>query len=250
MACSSGRYRHANDSAPLRQPTPAELEDPLPREEKIYPPSLRKYEVGGKTYYPQKSATGYSQKGQASWYGRKFHGHLTANGEVYNMFAMTAAHKTLPLPSYVKVRNLANGREIIVRVNDRGPFHDNRIIDLSYSAAYKLGMLGQGTANVQVEAISYDKVPTTKTLYKVQVLATSDKVKAQQTADALSHLLSIPAQVEQADKLYRIQLGPVTTLVEAEQLLVQLKLQGYDKAYKFVATKSRQSGPNNGILAN
>ncbi|MGB5098829.1 MAG: septal ring lytic transglycosylase RlpA family protein, partial [Porticoccaceae bacterium] len=111
------------------------------------------YTVLGKTYHLLPTAAGYREKGVASWYGTKFHGRATSNGEPYDMFAMTAAHKTLPIPAYVRVTNLENGRSAIVRVNDRGPFHDDRIIDLSYAAAKKLGVFDQGTARVEVVAI-------------------------------------------------------------------------------------------------
>jgi len=111
------------------------------------------YTVLGKTYRVMKTAKGYKERGGASWYGTKFHGRLTSNGERYNMYEMTAAHKSLPIPTYVSVKNLDNGREIIVRVNDRGPFHEGRIIDLSYAAASKIGMLKKGTARVEVVAI-------------------------------------------------------------------------------------------------
>ena len=117
------------------------------------------YEVLGKRYTVMHSASGYKERGVASWYGHKFHGNLTSNREVYDMHAMTAAHKTLPLPTYVRVRNLSNGKTVIVRVNDRGPFVHNRIIDLSYSAAKKLDMIGSGTSLVEVEAITFDEQP-------------------------------------------------------------------------------------------
>jgi rare lipoprotein A len=108
------------------------------------------YTVLGKTYRTMESSAGYRERGVASWYGTKFHGRRTANGEVYDMLAMTAAHKTLPIPSYVRVTHVENGRSIVVRINDRGPFHDNRIIDLSYAAARKLGVDVTGTALVDV----------------------------------------------------------------------------------------------------
>jgi len=111
------------------------------------------YVVAGRRYHVLDSAHGYDQRGIASWYGRKFHGRLTASGEPYNMYAMTAAHRTLPLPTYVQVTNLRNGRQVIVRVNDRGPFARNRLIDLSYAAAKKLRIVGHGTAPVEVRAI-------------------------------------------------------------------------------------------------
>jgi rare lipoprotein A len=112
------------------------------------------YEVFGETYRVMDSSDGYRERGVASWYGKKFHGKLTSMREPYDMYAMTAAHKTLPLPSYVRVRNLSNGKSIVVRVNDRGPFAHNRIIDLSYAAALRLDMVRDGTSLVEVEAIS------------------------------------------------------------------------------------------------
>ncbi len=115
------------------------------------------YEVFGKHYTVMDSSAGYKERGVASWYGKKFHGNLTSNREPYDMYAMTAAHKTLPLPSYVRVRNLRNDKSVVVRVNDRGPFVDNRIIDLSYSAALKLDMVGTGTSLVEVEAFNFDQ---------------------------------------------------------------------------------------------
>ncbi|MBT0962154.1 septal ring lytic transglycosylase RlpA family protein [Denitromonas sp. IR12] len=103
--------------------------------------------------------TPFRERGRASWYGRKFHGQRTSNGETYDMYAMSGAHKTLPLPSYVRVTNLSNGKSVIVRLNDRGPFHSGRIIDLSYAAAYKLGYLGQGSTEVEIETVGPDDMP-------------------------------------------------------------------------------------------
>ncbi|MGI9238072.1 MAG: septal ring lytic transglycosylase RlpA family protein [Woeseiaceae bacterium] len=114
------------------------------------------YEVFGKHYTVMASGRGYQERGVASWYGKKFHGNLTSNREVYDMYAMTAAHKTLPLPSYVRVRNLVNDKSVVVRVNDRGPFVHNRIIDLSYSAALRLDMIKDGTSMVEVTVIDFD----------------------------------------------------------------------------------------------
>lgn len=115
------------------------------------------YEVFGKRYTVMDSSSGYAERGVASWYGKKFHGRLTSNREQYNMYAMTAAHKTLPLPTYVRVRNLRNNKSVVVRVNDRGPFVHNRIIDLSYAAALRLNMVGDGTSLVEVTAITFDE---------------------------------------------------------------------------------------------
>ena len=175
-ACvQSGRYTIKQDKAPLRKPTTLEMQNPIPIYEDIYPWSLKPYTVRGKRYYPLQTAKNYHAQGIASWYGRKFHGHTTANGEIYNMFAMTAAHKTLPIPSYVKVTNLKNNKTVIVRVNDRGPFHGNRIIDLSYAAAYALDILSHGIAEVTVTAINIDK---TQPKEKTQAVSNKSDPKA------------------------------------------------------------------------
>ncbi|MEM7431952.1 MAG: septal ring lytic transglycosylase RlpA family protein [Pseudomonadota bacterium] len=131
--------------------------DAVPRPEpKSRYGNMAEYEVMGKTYRTLRTAVGYRERGVASWYGKKFHGRLTSSREPYDMYQMTAAHKSLPLPTYVRVRNLTNNREIVVRVNDRGPFVNNRIIDLSYAAALKLDMVTAGTALVEVEAITFE----------------------------------------------------------------------------------------------
>jgi rare lipoprotein A len=131
--------------------------------------------------------------GIASWYGKKFHGHLTSNGEIYNMYGMSAAHKNLPLPTYLKVTNLANSKSVIVRVNDRGPFHQNRIIDLSYSAAYKLDMLKTGTAKVKISAITEfgQKNAINPSLPQLQTTTNKPKARLRLT---LKCLKQIPAQ--------------------------------------------------------
>ncbi|MDZ7869877.1 MAG: septal ring lytic transglycosylase RlpA family protein [Rheinheimera sp.] len=154
MDPNAGRYSQDKDSIPLRRPTEDELRDPEPTVEGLSRGGNKPYNIYGVNYSPRTDILQYEEQGTASWYGSKFHGHLTSNGEVYNVFSMTAAHKTLPLPSYVRVTNLDNYRTAIVRVNDRGPFHDNRIIDLSYSAAYKLGIFPGGTGRVKLELIS------------------------------------------------------------------------------------------------
>lgn len=156
-ACISsqyGRYQQKHDSIPTRLPSSHELEDAIPRAEPLSRGGNKNYQVRGKNYQVLTSAKGFEQTGTASWYGKKFHGHLTSNGEIYNMYGMSAAHKNLPLPTYVKVTNTANNKSVIVRVNDRGPFHQNRVIDLSYSAAFKLDMLKTGTAQVRIQAIT------------------------------------------------------------------------------------------------
>lgn len=153
-ACSTSRYEDKHDSIPTRLPDTSELNDAIARAEPHSRGGNKDYQVRGINYSVLNSAQGFEQTGIASWYGNKFHGHLTSNGEVYDMYAMSAAHKNLPLPSYLKVTNLTNNKSVVVRVNDRGPFHEGRIIDLSYSAAYKLGMLKAGTAKVKITAIT------------------------------------------------------------------------------------------------
>ncbi|MFK7731020.1 MAG: septal ring lytic transglycosylase RlpA family protein [Pseudomonadales bacterium] len=131
------------------------IPDATPKIEKVTKAGNKNpYTVFGKTYYLLSQARGYKARGTASWYGTKFHGRRTANGEVYDMNAMTAAHKTLPIPCYVRVRNTKNNKAIVVRVNDRGPFHGNRLIDLSYAAAVRLGFADQGTASVEIEVLT------------------------------------------------------------------------------------------------
>lgn len=141
-------------------PNLVDMPDAEPRVEAIKPGGANKpYEINGQRYEPLVADVAYTERGLASWYGRKFHGRRTASGEPYDMYAMTAAHPTLPLPSYVRVRNPANGRAVVVRVNDRGPFHRHRIIDLSYTAALKLGLL-RGVAVVEVERLTGEAIRT------------------------------------------------------------------------------------------
>lgn len=130
-----------------------DVPDAEPKWEPLHKPAMRPYVVLGKEYVPYTSLRPYRVRGIASWYGKKFHGQKTSNGETYDMFAMTAAHTILPLPSYARVTNLQTGKSVIVRVNDRGPFHADRVMDLSYTAAYKLGLIGGGSGMVEVEAI-------------------------------------------------------------------------------------------------
>lgn len=132
--------------------------DAVPRIEPYARANMRPYRVMGKTYVPLAGDTPYRETGIASWYGRKFHGRKTANGETYNMYAMTAAHPTLPLPSYARVTRPDTGASVVVRVNDRGPFHSGRVIDLSYTAAAKLGLIGRGSGKVVVEAITHTDI--------------------------------------------------------------------------------------------
>ncbi|OUR84334.1 hypothetical protein A9Q82_00890 [Cycloclasticus sp. 46_120_T64] len=249
-ACSQ-RYSAIHDSAPSNVPANIEnIPDAIPRVEAKSrggnPPS---YQVFGKTYHVLNSSRGFVEQGIASWYGSKFHGHKTSNGEIYNMYAMTAAHKSLPIPSYVEVKNLSNGKTIIVRVNDRGPFHPGRIIDLSYAAAAKLGTLKHGTSPVKVTAIDPTNTANVTTApaaqlkylsppaqeYSQQIppgiylqlgafntLQNANRLKAK-----LSHQLALQSNIKQLEKtastLYLVRIGPYPTMAQAE--LDRLKLQ-------------------------
>ena len=242
-ACSSqhGRYQQRHDSTPARLPSTAELVDAIPRAEAKSKGGNRNYTVLGKSYQVLGNAEGFVEQGIASWYGKKFHGHLTSNGEIYNMYAMSAAHKNLPLPSYVKVTNLDNNKTVVVRVNDRGPFHNQRIIDLSYSAAYKLDMLKTGTANVKLEAITRFDSDSTKHVplvkkqeteqHFIQVFATRNEAVAKQTGEALTALYQVPSIWPKSSGVYRVKLGPIKDRSQLTNLLNTLKNNGYPKAF-------------------
>ncbi|MCW8108624.1 septal ring lytic transglycosylase RlpA family protein [Alteromonas ponticola] len=257
-----GRYKQRHDSAPRFQHKEISIVDAVPKYEPYRTYNSRPYEVLGKRYFPLQTGKGFEQEGYASWYGQKFHGHLTSNGETYNMFAMTAAHKTLPLPSYVRVTNLENNKQVIVRVNDRGPFHSERIIDLSYAASHKLGYQSKGTAKVRLEVIHFDEQnnvtvgnqptvtyaeyagiatpvdpPEEKTeltftsgLY-IQVAALTDIERARSVSTVLSSLYQVPAEMPLVDNVYKLRLGPLTDRFQAKMLLAELKRNGYPGAY-------------------
>jgi len=156
----SGRGGYYQDDGPGDSPPVglSEIPDAIPKVEPYTTRGNRPYVVFGKRYVPITDQRPLKQRGRGSWYGKKFHGQTTSSGEIYDMYKMTAAHPTLPLPSYVRVTNLANGRQVIVRVNDRGPFHSGRIIDLSYTAALKLGYLAAGSAELEVERLLPDEI--------------------------------------------------------------------------------------------
>jgi len=158
-ACGSVPPAAGRDGPPASVPAGLErTPDAVPRIEPIRSGGPNKpYEAAGRSYTPMTADKPLAERGGASWYGRKYHGKPTSSGEPYDMFAMTAAHPTMPIPSYARVRNPANGREVIVRINDRGPFASGRVIDLSYTAALKLGLLG-GVAPVEVERITHAEI--------------------------------------------------------------------------------------------
>jgi rare lipoprotein A len=157
VACSTTERKggYYKDDGPGEK-IPSNLDsiaDATPRAEPLHKWANRPYQAMGKGYTPLTSVQPFKQRGLASWYGKKFHGQKTSSGELYDMYKMTAAHPTLPIPSYVRVTRVSTGKSVVVRVNDRGPFHSNRIIDLSYVAAYKLGYVQSGSAEVTIEAI-------------------------------------------------------------------------------------------------
>lgn len=216
-AKSGGYYL---DDGPEATP-PANLDaipDAVPRDEPLNPFTNRSYSVLGNTYTPQTERRPYSEEGLASWYGRRFNGKKTASGELYDMYAMTAAHPTLPIPSYARVTSLSNGKSVVVRINDRGPFHSKRIIDLSYTAAYKLGYLGNGSSRVRVESLDPVALGTQGEAIKpgvyLQVGAFSRRENAQQLLERLTHTLELDAsqtRVVLKGALYCVQIGPYSS---------------------------------------
>ncbi|MBL7250276.1 septal ring lytic transglycosylase RlpA family protein [Alloalcanivorax marinus] len=160
-APGSDRYEHSTDAGPEQRRDVSAQPEPVP---KVEPRSAYgnpdTYTVWGKSYQVLPTAEGYQEEGLASWYGRKFHGYRTSSGEAFDMYRFTAAHRTLPLPTYARVTNLDNGKSLVVRVNDRGPFHSDRIIDLSWAAAVRLGIEQKGTGRVRVEALTSTRDPT------------------------------------------------------------------------------------------
>ncbi len=247
-ACGDTPRRTLPPPAPLPTPTtstppvdagsiPDAIPKAEPRSAKGNPPF---YTVLGKRYFVLESASGYVERGVASWYGPGFHAQSTSNGERYDMYAMTAAHKTLPLPAYVQVTNLQNGKSVTVRVNDRGPFKDGRIIDLSYTAAAKLDMLRAGTAFVEVRAVSTSKQPdepqaAPASALFVQAGAFAAEANAQKLVGDLRSQGVANAQVR-ADQvagrtLYRVRVGPVPSVLEFDRALARLKKLGIADAH-------------------
>ncbi|MFV2057259.1 MAG: septal ring lytic transglycosylase RlpA family protein [Thiohalomonadales bacterium] len=223
-ACTS---LHQDGPPVSSHPDITKIVDPIPYWEPISKGGNPKsYVVRGKRYYPFRSRTDFSQTGVASWYGTKFHGKLTSNGERYDMYKMTAAHKTLPIPTFVKVTNLDNDRSVVVRVNDRGPFIDGRIIDLSYVAAIKLDMTKAGTAQVRIEAWypgspisnlhdvseSAEQGSDTNSLYYLQLGSFANKHNAEKMVSKLLGLTTESVMIDVSDTdvgvMYRVRLGP------------------------------------------
>jgi peptidoglycan lytic transglycosylase len=241
---TGGYYK---DDGPGEHP-PANLDsvpDAVPRLEPLNRFANRPYSVFGVDYVPATSLRSYRERGLASWYGRKFHNQKTATGEIYDMYAMTAAHPTLPLPSYARVTCLANGKSVIVRVNDRGPFHPGRVIDLSYAAAYRIGIAQQGSGEVEVESVLPGDMPSTRAMaplppvaaseaaaaapmpvgqeaggYIVQLGAFGNNANAQTFVAHLANqiaTLGVEAKVHESGGLYRVVLGPYPTRDDAKR---------------------------------
>jgi rare lipoprotein A len=194
------------------------------------------YMVFGEVYRTQDESRGYLEIGVASWYGKKFHGRLTSNGEIYDMYALSAAHKTLPLPTFVKVTNLDNGRKVVIRINDRGPFHDDRLIDLSFAAAQELGFADKGIAPVVVEALDVMNYPDEdlskdETSYYLQVGAFSDRRGAEALSQRIEALMaqqrpSAPVSILESEleqgSLHKVWIGPINDLAREEEIAALL----------------------------
>lgn len=217
------RYTIPQDGAPNTQKT-VNFKEPVPKQEPLsrYGNPVE-YKVDGHSYEVMKNPGGYKTRGVASWYGTKFHKQRTSSGEPYNMYVMTAAHKTLPLPTYVRVKNLDNGRVAVVKVNDRGPFHSNRIIDLSYAAALKLGVFPKGTANVEIETLSG---PAGHPHYYLQAGAFSSELLAKNLKEKLRHITSSPVSIEHYKLHYIVKVGPFGNKSMSEQLKSKLAKNG------------------------
>jgi rare lipoprotein A len=239
----SGKY-YADDGPPLSVPNNLDdVPDAVPRDEPFHRGANKPYTVFGRTYVPVVNKDPHRERGMASWYGKKFHGQKTSIGETYDMFAMTAAHKTLPLPSYARVTNVENGKSVVVRVNDRGPFHSNRIIDLSYAAAKKIGILAKGSGMVEVERVFAGMPSEPLQTARAPVMAPTPAPPdietpmvareasglwlqlgafgsadgASQFRDRVARDLAIeqPIQIVTRDGLSRVRLGPYRSLEEA-----------------------------------
>lgn len=219
----SSRYTQDKDGAP-KGPLPTRFKKVKPVKEALSRygnPSS--YYANGRSYSVMRSSIGYKARGTASWYGTKFHKQRTSSGDPYDMYAMTAAHRTLPLPSYVKVKNLDNGETVIVKVNDRGPFHGNRVIDLSYAAAAKLGLMPKGTAPVEIEVL---KGAHTQSNYYLQVGAFGSEHLAKRLQEKLLRLTPSPVFIERYNGQYIVRVGPFANSKMADTLKMKLAAKG------------------------
>ena len=261
-AAPSPGGRYYKDDGPGEHP-PDNLDalpDAVPRLEPLNRFANRPYSVFGRDYVPATSLRPYKERGLASWYGRKFHNQRTSTGEVYDMYAMTAAHPTLPLPSYARVTNVATGKAVVVRVNDRGPFHAGRIIDLSYAAAYRIGIAGAGSGEVEVESVFPSGAPPQPVLplptvataavepsgpmpvgrapggFVVQLGAFANNVNAQAFVERVANQiapLGVEASVHEQGGLYRVSVGPYSSRDDARRTADRLRAAlGLDSTIK------------------
>ena len=241
------RGAYYKDDGPGDNPPPnlASIPDAQPRIEPLHRFANRPYQVFGRDYVPLTDARNFRQRGVASWYGKRFHGGPTSTGEPYDMYAMTAAHPTLPVPSYARVTNVANGRSAVVRVNDRGPFHAERVIDLSYTAAHRLGFADAGSALVEIEAIAPQAAPIVQAQAPtpppqaaqetspmrgifLQLGAFSVRENAELLRSRLARELAWLADsmhVIAGEALFRLQLGPYGTHDEARAVAERIRAQ-------------------------
>lgn len=235
------RYSLSKDGAPTENIDVSKIPDAVP---KVEPRSKygnpASYVALGKRYYVMNSSDGYCEKGIASWYGTKFHGQRTSSGEPYDLKGMTAAHRTLPLPTYARVTNLSTGKQIIVKINDRGPFAENRIMDLSYVAARKLGVTAKGTALVEVRAINPRNPEAVISkpvaaeighpLLYLQIGAFSQRENANKTVTLVKTWTSSAVTVKEGDRngvpIYRVQIGPLPNVDKSDALYDRLKAAG------------------------
>jgi rare lipoprotein A len=220
----SGGYL-AGDGPGADAPNVDAIPDAVPKAEPLHRYANRPYTALGKTYTPLQTTGNFKERGIASWYGKKFHGQRTSIGEVYDMYGMTAAHPTLPIPSYARVTNPANGKSVIVRVNDRGPFLHNRIMDLSYAAAYKLGYINQGSAEVEIESLSADgSAPVTSAIE-----TSSIQVEPLSTAPLTAATPVIPVETAgTATGQVFLQLGAFKSQEGAESFLSKMRSEMVD----------------------
>ena len=235
-SCATDRYTIQQDRAPSVTIRADQVPEAVVRAEPIRAAGNKSpYTVNGQTFTVLDTAHTYQEVGLASWYGVKFHGHLTSNGETFDMYQPTAAHRTLPIPTFVRVTNLQNQRSMIVRVNDRGPFHSDRIIDLSYGAAVKLGFADLGTAQVRIEAVAIDGVDDFRDrpegVYRfLQVGAFSQRQGAEVSAEKVQRLTQRHVFISAASlsngPVYRVRIGPIDSGEELATLELTLTEAG------------------------